>query len=324
MGYHDLSGRPWEVMKDWQDALSGGAQTMRVLGGELPSDLSQLRCEKWEIGEALGGTNPSVCVHREQVVVSLRHPDKLVVGWLDLEERAIRDWCKVLSDRGLNLRWSPRDMNPPRLFSQGSALHMLAPWTADWAVPGVPPVRVMLCDFNRECDVVVRGVVLESDRYEKNWMPVAYGGMCRSIVYSVDPLVVLSSPLVSAARRVAVKDFGSLRGSTQVVAVSSQDPMPLLGVVHQVHKLPAGGHAYLHRFVRLDRELTRASVGRPFYLGKVGVEIAAGLCHWRSEEDAAEGGEGKLLLSYGTDDMSSERKAWVAEVGLDAVEETFR
>lgn len=291
MGYHDLSGRPWEVMTDWVNALSGGKQTMQ-LAGPVPSETCRLSCRRqWQLDLTPhgGGTNPAICAHAGGLLVAVRRGGRNLLGRLDGEA--------LVDVQALHGKYAPheREGNPCRPFSFKGKLYATVP-VADYGTAGIPPVRVGLIEIDPTTGAIPSLWAYNSDRYEKNWMVCADGSEL-SYVYSTDPLIVLRPPYGVPST------FGGsvLRGGTHLVR-AREGAWPWLAVVHSAHKTDAG-HVYVNRFVSFRSDLGAAHVGRPFYLHALGVEITGGLAMH----------DGRVLLSYGRD----EREAWLAEVDLD-------
>jgi hypothetical protein len=182
-------------------------------------------------------------------------------------------------------------------------------------------VRQSVLTFDPEKRGIIDAAPIQSDRTEKNWMPVVLedgeNGEVLNLVYSVDPLVVVAYDKRSKKTEPPVLDIPELasvtRGGTQLIPW--QDGW--VSLVHQVHmvamgddpngkKIPPKG-VYVHRFVTFNRNVTEVTkIGGAFHFRHVGIEFAAGL--------ATLGG--RYFVSYGVND----RQAWLSEVSAETVQ----
>lgn len=292
-----LSGMPGEVCASWLDALAGGKQVMQFAGA-LPETKPLPTVDSYRLNIA-DGTNPSVVVHNEHLLVCVRVPQANVLG--EIAGRGVISATPVMVPAPLLP--SPREFNPWRLYSLAGHLGAVTCY-ADYGVKGTPHAQIALVQLAG--GIATGFTVLPSTRYEKNWMPCADAGRLR-LVYCVDPLVTLDAPYAAGDH---LPMGGKLRGSSQLVPYGDDK---WLGIVHQTHLTP-GGPVYLHRFVQFRKDLGAAWWGRPWHLQKQGVEIVAGLAFW----------QGRYIVSYGTDDMTSQRAAWIAEVSPETVEDMLK
>ncbi len=147
----------------------------------------------------------------------------------------------------------------------------------------------------------------ESDRHEKNWMPVAGTGEDGlRLVYSCFPTVVLRYdeaagavvPEVSRSAPLIAREFS---GGTQVIRFDDG----YLCLVHESVTLDDDSPAYTHRWVWFDHHWQLAKLSSPFVFQKRGVEFAAGLAQ-RGDD---------LVISYGRWD----REAFLATVRVEEV-----
>lgn len=285
MGYHDLSGRPWEVMADWMNALSGGSQGMKDAGAIPPSvKLPVLSMRRLTFkGTPVPGSNPSVCMMRGELFVSVRCGGVNLLGVID-HDGVLRE------PRELSGVYAPdeREGNPCRLFVWRDQLCATV-CVAEPRPQGIPHAEVGVITIDGGRVTTLRR--LRSERYEKNWMPCVDGDRLR-FVYATDPLLVLDEPFDTAPLP-AMK--ATLRGGTQLTPYRDG----WLACVHTTHTTSMGP-VYMNRFVSFDRGLTHAKVGAPFHLQKFGVEITGGIAT----------DEGRVLLSFGID----EHEAWLAVV----------
>jgi glycosyltransferase involved in cell wall biosynthesis/cephalosporin hydroxylase len=140
-----------------------------------------------------------------------------------------------------------------------------------WRVVGAAPIR----DF-------------ESEKTQKNWMPMVGAPMC---VYSLGPTVVLRlGPATEEACRHAAPGLADLRGGGQAVPLAGGG---WLCLVHEVAWTP--GRVYLHRLVLLDAGFRAIRASEPFWFLGRGIEFAAGL---------ARDGD-RLVASFGSRDASA-------------------
>jgi glycosyltransferase involved in cell wall biosynthesis len=172
---------------------------------------------------------------------------------------------------------------------------------------GLPEIALLKLR-EEEDSVRVRAVHVQrgmgTDRPQKNWMPLVRGDELL-LVYGCDPTVILRvDPETLQAseleRSVPSLELSSLRGSSQAIPIDEG----FLCVIHEAFDSDAG-RRYVHRFVRLDRDLAIDTVSDPFRFEHTGIEFCAGL---------ARVGD-RLLVSYGVED----REACVASVDLDEV-----
>lgn len=291
-----LSGMPGIVSAGWLDTVAGGKQVMK-LAGALPETKPLAVADSYKL-DIPDGTNPSVVVHNEKLIVCVRTPTANVLG--ELAGRKAVGAVPVIGHTP-----SVREFNPWRLYSLAGHLGAVG-CHADYGVKGTPHAQIALVTLAG--GVMTGETVIPSARYEKNWMPCVDGDRLR-LVYCVDPLVVLDSPYTVTD---SIPMGGILRGSSQLIPYGEDK---WLGIVHQTH-LPHGAKTgvYLHRFVQFRRDLGAAWWGRPWHLRGQGVEIVAGLAFW----------QGRYIVSYGTDDMSASRAAWIAEVSPETVEEMLK
>lgn len=252
--------------------------------------------------------NPSVVAFQGRLVVVIRHttgdpalgvltPTKNYLG-------EIVDWSLVgaseLSDSEAvaSLGYRPLyGFEDLRLFVHEGRLLALA---ATAKKQDVGFARATMCLLDVEGGNLKNPRLLQSPRYERNWIP-AVGEAGWRLIYSVAPLIVLG-PEAQVPGEAPAGAY--LRGSSQ--AVHYRDGY--LAVVHEV----AGNHEqvrkieYTHRFVMFNNDLTQVTkVGKPFCFQKRGIEFCAGLAVWKDQ----------LVISYGVDD----RRAYVAEVTNDIV-----
>jgi hypothetical protein len=257
--------------------------------------------------------NPSVCVFQGRLMIMIRHvtgdpalgvltPTENYLGelsadWGLVEVRKLNDQEAVQS-LGYRPLYGFEDL---RLFVHEGKLLALAATAKGQAVGYA---RATMCLLDVEGGALKNPRLLQSPRYERNWIPVVTESGLR-LIYSISPLVVLS-PGVSVPSEAPAG--AQLRGSSQAVRWGDG----YIAVVHET----AGDHKqsrkieYTHRFVTFSEDLTRVTrIGRPFCFQKRGIEFCAGLTVWPDR------GTDRLLISYGVDD----KRAYVSEVSDDVV-----
>lgn len=184
-----------------------------------------------------------------------------------------------------------------------------------------PPnwIRQAALELSADGSVIEQVHIMNSDRQEKNWMPCVDGREL-SLVYSVDPLVILDVKAGAFPSANGVpQSMGYIRGGSGLVSFDGG----WLSLVHQVYRPPQipeghnpllGGWAppvkdpvagdakvvYLHQFAKFDRGLINVELSRPFYFVKPGIEFAPGLVQWQD----------KLVASFGLAD----KEAWLAVI----------
>lgn len=132
-------------------------------------------------------------------------------------------------------------------------------------------------------------------RHEKNWMPFVRDGVLH-FVYSCGPTVVLGCDPQTGrtwfvSETPAPARASELRGGSQGIVL---DDGSWLFTVHEVDRSSATAR-YLHRFVRLDRELRLDRVSQPFTFTSDRVEFCGGMAR-RADQ---------LVLSFGVSDAAS-------------------
>lgn len=185
----------------------------------------------------------------------------------------------------------------------------------------IPPnwIRQAVLELGPDGATIEQVHVLNSDRQEKNWMPVV-NGRDLSFVYSVDPLVVLDVKAGAFPSANGVPQaMGHIRGGSGLIPFAGgwislvhqvyrppQTPAghnPLLGGWAPPAKDPVAGDAkvvYLHQFAKFDKDLVSVALSKPFFFQRPGIEFAAGLVEW----------QGKLVASFGVAD----KEAWLAVI----------
>jgi glycosyltransferase involved in cell wall biosynthesis len=131
-------------------------------------------------------------------------------------------------------------------------------------------------------------------RHEKNWMPFVRDGVLH-FVYTCGPTVVLSCDVTTGrtdlvSQTPAPEWMEDMRGGSQGVQLPDGS---FLFVVHEVDRScePA---RYVHRFVRLGRDLALDSVSGPFTFTSDLVEFCGGMA----------GRDDELVLSFGVSDAA--------------------
>jgi glycosyltransferase involved in cell wall biosynthesis len=147
--------------------------------------------------------------------------------------------------------------------------------------------------FDTEWRVVNIRVVrdYESDRTQKNWMPVL--GHPSRFLYLCDPTITIDCTPERTVERSRIADLDQnlteFRGGSQVIPYQNG----WICLVHEVLFNPQ--RIYLHRFVRLNAEYVIQAVSEPFFFAQKGIEFAAGLA-WNG---------GTLVASFGVNDASA-------------------
>ena len=131
-----------------------------------------------------------------------------------------------------------------------------------------------------------------SDVNEKNWAPLEVDGLLAFLYWS-DPTIIRRWNPETKQCDLHVQStpefsLDHLRGGSQAVPIEGGH----LYVTHEVVWL-GGKRAYLHRFVRLDRELRVVGVSGAWYLQALQIEFCSGMCHL----DAT-----RMLLGFGVRD----------------------
>lgn len=148
--------------------------------------------------------------------------------------------------------------------------------------------------------------VHQSNRPEKNWMPVA--GIDRWI-YCLEPTVIVRwDGKAFVEDSVTAPPFGldQVKGGTQVVRMDSSR---WLCLTHETCFPAPPARQYMHRWVLLQNDAV-AAVSDPFYFLHQGIEFAAGLVR---QED-------RLCVSFGVED----ERAYLATFDVDEVMGSLR
>ena len=130
----------------------------------------------------------------------------------------------------------------------------------------------------------------ESDKTQKNWMPIV--GQMGRFLYFCDPAVVIDASnekTIELSKSKAPLHLGELRGGSQLIP--HRDGW--LCLVHEVVWRPE--RVYMHRFVWLTKTFHVEALSDPFYFSRVGIEFCAGL---------ARDGD-RLVASFGVNDESA-------------------
>jgi len=312
MGYSDLSGRPWEVMKDWFDALSGGRLNMRMIAEparamQLPvGHLYELKDERFaEHGHPL---NPGLTVWKDEVWVNVRVCSKANHTTKNFLARVVDDRLEgeFLVDKS-GVGPTAYGFEDLRLFVLHDQLHAIAAVSLQGSTGNPRTGQVLL---RLEGAEIKKAWMQLSKRHEKNWMPVVDDDRLR-LIYSTDPLMSLTwneaTGLVDPPVDHIPQIDALLRGGSNLIPYEDG----WLTVVHQIHatgkdRTSLDRAVYVHRFVQFTKDLGQAKVGGPFYIKHVGIEFVSGLAHYKN----------KLLLAFGVGD----REAWIAEIDPVAVE----
>ena len=144
------------------------------------------------------------------------------------------------------------------------------------------PCEIAVCKLSEDGEIT-KVYVQPSARTEKNWMPLDIDGSL-AFLYTVDPTVVRKfDPDTGLCDEAIVSTPGlaldHLRGGSGVVAVGDGT---FLCVTHEVAWVN-DKRAYLHRFVRLDKDFRVTSVSRAWHLENVGIEFVSGMCLWNEK-----------------------------------------
>jgi hypothetical protein len=312
---YDEDARPFtpgQGFSRMMNALVGGGTNMPRVGfldgvEQLPV-VRTLRLES-QLPDIV--TNPSVAVFQDRLLVSIRHitgdpalgvltPTVNFLGEIGDDFTLTNVQRLNDSEASQSLGYKPLyGFEDLRLFVHEGKLLALAA-TAKGQSVGF--ARATMCLLDVEGGGLKNPRLLQSPRYERNWIPVCDQGL--RLIYSVAPLIVMGPEANVPA---AAPPGAVLRGSSQAVRWGDG----YLAVVHEV----AGDHKharkieYTHRFVLFSQDLTAVKIGRPFCFQKRGIEFCAGLAIWNDRDQA------RIMISYGVDD----RRAYVSEVADDVV-----
>lgn len=249
------------------------------LGAELHA-LESAEVERLAPGRV--SFNPSIVVHRGELIVSLRRANadaKLVIARLG------DDW-RMQDPHVAAEAIAPSGIEDARLISYrdrlmfSATVHRLSP---DWRC------KIVVGSLDEAGDVA-RADVQPTRKVEKNWMPCVDGEALR-FVYSMEPLQVVEWD--QSVHR-TVPSAWDLPGATGVLRGGSQLLPFEEGWLAVVHERSARG--YVHRFARFDRELRRFAVGPCWYFTQPDtIEFCCGAAWWR----------GQLVLTFGVADRTA-------------------
>jgi glycosyltransferase involved in cell wall biosynthesis len=264
---------------------------------------------EWKPNDGYAPMNPSVCVAddgRRLVLVRTVNYTVTAQGQYPTTDGSniIRtrnhvvemdsDWKPIRSTLIEDVTGTPRNSFPVegfedcRLWADGEKFYASAT-VRDLGDGRCEQAILSIDDRWRVIDIdVVRDY--EHGRDQKNWMPIV--GHHMNFLYFCDPTIVIkvtSGATIERSRSLPLVSLVDQRGSSQVI--EHEDGW--LCVTHEVTWRPE--RIYMHRFIKLDREMRVVAITDPFYFANVGIEFCAGL---------ARDGE-KIIASFGINDASA-------------------
>lgn len=173
-------------------------------------------------------------------------------------------------------------------------------------------IAVLTLDDSAAISAVAVNRDIEAQRTQKNWVPLVRDSEL-FFIYASDPTRILrfepeSGRFQDWAQSEPSVALDHARGGSQAIPFDG-------GWLYLVHEAVDGvmhTRVYLHRFLKLDRELRIEALTEPFFFLHRGVEFAAGLVH-RSAEDS-------LLVSFGVADA----RAYLAELPAPALRDALQ
>ena len=176
---------------------------------------------------------------------------------------------------------SVRGFEDCRLFSWRGRL-----WCSATARDTNPDLRceLVVLELDDALDIVAMHInrSIHPERHQKNWVPLVTGNDLY-FVYSTDRTLIVrfdpdapdsaSQGFTTIRSDVPALALDHCRGGSQAVAFEDG----WLYLVHEVIDQPPQPRAYLHRFVKLNRDLCVVAVSEPFFFVEKGVEFATGL-----------------------------------------------
>jgi hypothetical protein len=132
----------------------------------------------------------------------------------------------------------------------------------------------------------------EDNQCQKNWSPFVHDGKIL-LFYSFSPLVILEPNLETGKCTLYKKgtmdlNYEFLRGGSQGFYIKGK----LHFITHEV--IYENGRIYLHRFVKMNEDLSIDKVSYPFYMKNQGIEYISGAVY---DDDKNE-----VLITWGSDD----------------------
>lgn len=264
---------------------------------------------KWKPNDGYAPMNPSVCIDdagRRLVLVRTVNYTVTPQG-----QYPTTDGSNIIRTRNhiveMDEGWTPIRSTPiedatemPRTAFPVEGFEDCRLWTSKGKFYASATVRdrgdgrceQAILSFDKQWRVVDIDVVrdFEYGQNQKNWMPIV--GHHGSFLYFCDPTVAIKrtpTGTVERARHQTEVSLVDQRGGSQLVEHGDG----WLCLTHEVVWRPE--RIYMHRFVKLDREMRIVAVTDPFYFARVGIEFCAGLARDGSE----------LVASFGVNDESA-------------------
>jgi hypothetical protein len=159
--------------------------------------------------------------------------------------------------------------------------------------------EIAVCEL--EGDTVRTAHLQRFDTNQKNWMPVDIDGSLGFVHWCDAPdgrgtIVARWNPSTGQCDTALVSTppfaLDHLRGGSQLVPIDGG----YLAVTHEVVWPTSGKRAYLHRFVRFDKDLRIVGVSDAWYLKALQIEFCSGMCRL---DDT------RLLLGFGIRDAEA-------------------
>jgi tetratricopeptide (TPR) repeat protein len=155
--------------------------------------------------------------------------------------------------------------------------------------------KMLLGKYSTKENKVENLVVLhnyEDNQCQKNWSPFVHDGKIL-LFYSFSPLVILEPNLETGKCTLYKKgtmdlNYEFLRGGSQGFYIKGK----LHFITHEV--IYENGRIYLHRFVKMNEDLSIDKVSYPFYMKNQGIEYISGAVY---DDDKNE-----VLITWGSDD----------------------
>ena len=166
-----------------------------------------------------------------------------------------------------------------------------------------PTCRIVLLELDDSAQVTRELLIAgpDSDRHEKNWIPIRADRDTLHLIYAWDPLHAGELNLSTGALRLAPpaeSAWHGARGGGGGASIDGRADGDRLFVVHEPVTMPDWSRRYVHKFVTVSADgAPRRSSPYFVFLGH-GIEFAAGLVIV----------DGRVLVSFGREDA----EAWIA------------
>jgi hypothetical protein len=168
--------------------------------------------------------------------------------------------------------------------------------------------RMLLGKYSIKENKIKNLVVLnnyEDYKCQKNWSPFIFEENLL-LFYSFDPIIILEPNLKTGECKIFKKEknnlnYEFLRGGSQGFYAKNN----LYFITHEV--VYENGRIYLHRFVKMNSDLTICEISYPFYMKNQGIEYISGAVYNKNNNE--------IIITWGSDD----KFANISSINLDKI-----